>query len=134
MMIHLNKLEEKIQKAATIELALLNKAAELKEKRRRWVELYNSMNHPSMKALIIQQRAPLEVREYVDIVQSVKNKVRAFKRKEKALLFKSTGVCSKRQELTELYQREERILSAAIHRKPNGDTMSPRQVDVIVVE
>lgn len=134
--IHLWGLQAKMQKAATLELALLNKAAELKEVRRRWLELYKTMNHPSTKTLILheKEKAPLNVREHRIIIEAVKTKARALKRKEKSLLVKSSFVRNKRQRLIELCKREEHALSAAINRKSTGDATSQEVVEIIVVE
>lgn len=110
-------------------MALLNKAAGLKEERRRWLDLYKTINHSSLTKLILSREnepSPLNVREHRNIIESVKTKARALKRKEKALLFKSSVVRNNRQGLIELYKREERLLSAAIHRT--------RAVEIIVIE
>ena len=126
--IRLKNLQAKMQKAATIELVHLDQAAELKEERRRWLELYKTMNHSSMTALILHQTSRLNVREHRNIIKSVKSKVRALKRKEKSFLLKSSVIRNKRRGLREVYKLEEQLLSAAINVK------SARAVEIIVIE
>lgn len=101
------RIENNIHKAARLELAYLNKAAEARERRDRFLLLHDAMSCKTLRERVSRDTtsSPITSRELQALLRGIKSNFRSMASLERRYLAKSKDIRTQRTKLTKLFEQ-----------------------------
>jgi hypothetical protein len=113
------RIESKVQKAACMELAYLNKATEVQDKRNRWIQLHGVMTLDDLRQrLSCNSASPMSLKELNGLIVRINANIEKMDRLEKVCLEKSKEVRDKRFQWIKLLRQVNSRTSSMNHLPP----------------